>query len=148
MALSDPAERLALALTQGGMQRMTARVLAALIFTEQETMTAGELAESLATSSGSVSTSVKTLTGVGLIEKVPAPGSRREHFRLRDHAWATLMSGQNQMVKLMMDVADEGLAATGGDTAGGRRLAEMRDFYAYLWQKLPQLIDTWKAGRT
>lgn len=148
MALSDPAERLALALTQSGMQRMTARVLAALLFTDQETMTAGELAESLATSSGSVSTSVKALTGVGLIERVPAPGSRREHFRLRDHAWATLMSQQNQMIKLMMDVAEEGIAATGAETPGGRRLAEMRDFYAYLWQRLPELIGDWKAGRT
>ncbi|RKN53276.1 MarR family transcriptional regulator [Micromonospora costi] len=130
------------------MQRMTARVLAALLFTDQETMTAGDLSESLATSSGSVSTAVKTLTVVGLIERVPAPGSRREHFRLREHAWATLMSSQNQLVKLMMDVAEEGIAATGEDTPGHRRLAEMRDFYAYLWQRLPELIDTWKAGRT
>ncbi|MFD1322013.1 GbsR/MarR family transcriptional regulator [Micromonospora sonneratiae] len=145
MALSDPAERLALALTQGGLQRMTARVLAALLFTDQDTLTAGELADVLGISSGSVSTSVKALTGVGLIEKVPAPGSRREHFRLREHAWATLMSGQNQLVKVMMDAAEEGIAATGPETPGGHRLAEMRDFYAYLWQELPELIDRWKA---
>ncbi|MEV0714423.1 MarR family transcriptional regulator [Asanoa sp. NPDC050611] len=145
--LSEPAERLALALTEGGMQRMTARVLAALLFTDQETMTAGDLAETVGTSSGSVSAAVKSLTGVGLIERVPAPGSRREHFRMREYAWATLMSGQNRLVKLMMDVADQGIAAAGADTPGGRRLTEMRDFYAYLWQRLPELIDNWKAAR-
>ncbi|MBO4206070.1 MarR family transcriptional regulator [Micromonospora echinofusca] len=146
-ALSDPAEHLALALTQGGMQRMTARVLAALLFTEQDTLTAGEIAESLTISSGSVSTALKALVSVGLIEKVPAPGSRREHFRFREGAWATLMSEQNQLVKVMREAAEQGIAVTGRDSAAGRRLAEMRDFYDYLWRELPALIDHWKAHR-
>ncbi|TDC26788.1 MarR family transcriptional regulator [Micromonospora sp. 15K316] len=146
-ALSDPAERLALTLTQGGMQRMTARVLAALLFTERDTLTAGEITELLTISSGSVSTALKSLTAVGLIERVPAPGSRREHFRFREGAWATLMSEQNQLVKVMREAAEQGISATGEDSAAGRRLAEMRDFYDYLWRELPALIDRWKAQR-
>ncbi|SCL69681.1 MarR family protein [Micromonospora peucetia] len=140
-----PAEHLALALTQGGRQRMTARVLAALLFTEQDTLTAGEITELLIISSGSVSTALKSLTSVGLIEKVPAPGSRREHFRFREGAWATLMSEQNQLVRVMREAAEQGIAATGEDSVAGRRLGEMRDFYDYLWRELPALIDQWKA---
>ncbi|MEU7798096.1 MarR family transcriptional regulator [Micromonospora arborensis] len=146
-ALSDPAEQLALTLTQGGLQRMTARVLAALLFTDQETMTAGEIAETLSISSGSVSTAVKALTTVGLIERVPAPGSRREHFRLPEGAWATLMSGQNTTVKTMREAAEQGIATTGEDSIAGRRLVEMRDFYDYLWRELPALIDRWKGQK-
>ncbi|WP_405110569.1 MarR family transcriptional regulator [Micromonospora sp. NBC_01405] len=146
-ALSDPAEQLALTLTQGGLQRMTARVLAALLFTEQETMTAGEIAETLSISSGSVSTAVKALTTVGLIQRVPAPGSRREHFRLPEGAWATLMSGQNMTVKAMREAAEQGIATTGEDSTAGRRLAEMRDFYDYLWRELPVLIDRWRSQK-
>ncbi|WBB73910.1 MarR family transcriptional regulator [Micromonospora sp. WMMD1128] len=148
MALSAPAERLALTLTEGGLQRMTARVLAALLFTEQETMTAGDIAEALTISSGSVSTAVKSLATVGLIERVPAPGSRREHFRLRDGAWATLMSGQNAMIGSMREAAEEGISVAGEDSLAGARLAEMRDFYDYLWRELPALIDRWRAGRS
>ncbi|MGB2571920.1 GbsR/MarR family transcriptional regulator [Micromonospora citrea] len=146
-ATSDPAERLALVLAEGGLQRMTARVLAALLFTEQETMTAGEIAEALTISSGSVSTALKSLTGIGLIERVPAPGSRREHFRIRDGAWATLMSSQNAVVTVMRDAAEQGIAATGPDSPAGRRLTEMRDFYDYLWREMPALIDRWRADR-
>ncbi|MEV0809594.1 MarR family transcriptional regulator [Micromonospora sp. NPDC050200] len=146
-ATSEPAERLALTLAEGGLQRMTARVLAALLFTEQETMTAGEMAEALSISSGSVSTALKSLIGVGLIERVPAPGSRREHFRIREGAWATLMSTQNAVVTVMRDAAEQGIAATGPDSLAGRRLAEMRDFYDYLWRELPALIDRWRADR-
>ncbi|MFC3499800.1 GbsR/MarR family transcriptional regulator [Micromonospora krabiensis] len=126
---------------------MTARVLAALLFTERDTLTAGEIAETLTISSGSVSTALKSLTSVGLIEKVPAPGSRREHFRFREGAWATLMSEQNQLVKVMREAAEQGIAATGEDSSAGRRLAEMRDFYDYLWRELPAVIDRWKAQR-
>ncbi|MGC4885602.1 GbsR/MarR family transcriptional regulator [Micromonospora sp. DT227] len=146
MALSGPAEKLALTLAEGGLQRMTARVLAALLFTEQETMTAGEIAETLAISSGSVSTAIKSLGTVGLIERVPAPGSRREHFRLRDGAWATLMSGQNAMIGSMREAAEEGITVAGEGSLAGGRLTEMRDFYDYLWRELPVLIERWRKG--
>ncbi|MEU8259193.1 hypothetical protein AB0C02_01020 [Micromonospora sp. NPDC048999] len=33
-----------------------------------------------------------------------------------------------------------------GDAAG-RRLAEMRDFYDYLWRELPALIDRWQTQK-
>ncbi|WP_020673913.1 GbsR/MarR family transcriptional regulator [Amycolatopsis nigrescens] len=148
--MGDPmeaAERLALTLTSGGMQRMTARVMCALLFAEQETVTAGELAERLTISPGTVSTAVKSLISVGLIERVPAPGSRREHFRFRDGAWAILMSSQNETVKVMQDAANEGIEAVGDDSIPGRRLAEMRDFYTYLMAELPAVIDRWHAQR-
>ncbi len=94
----DAAEELALVLTNHGLQRMTARVLATLLFTEQPTITAGELAASLRASAGSISGAVKMLMSVGLVERVPAPASRRDHYRLRDNAWAVLYTNQNEVI--------------------------------------------------
>jgi DNA-binding transcriptional regulator GbsR (MarR family) len=141
----EAAERLALTLAGGGMQRMTARVMCALLFAEQETVTAGELAEWLTISPGTVSTAIKSLTTVGLIERVPAPGSRREHFRFRDGAWAVLLSSQNELIKVMQEAANEGIKMVGEGGIAGRRLAEMRDFYTYLMAELPAVIDRWHA---
>lgn len=143
----DAAERLALTFTSGGMQRMTARVMCALLFAEQDTVTAGELAEWLTISPGTVSTALKSLTTVGLIERVPAPGSRREHFRIRSSAWATLMSTQNEIVKGMQEAASEGIETVGEDSIAGQRLVEMRDFYTYLMAELPAMIDRWHVLR-
>ncbi|MDG4752680.1 MarR family transcriptional regulator [Micromonospora sp. WMMD718] len=143
----DAAERLALTLTKGGMQRMLARVLAALLFAESETVTAGDLCQWLQASSGTVSMSVKALSSVGLIERVPVPGSRREHFRFRDSAWAILMSSQNEVVKAMQEEAERGIEAVGADTRAGQRLREMHDFYSYLMTELPAVIDRWHASR-
>jgi hypothetical protein len=95
-----------------------------------------------------MSTALKQLTGMGLVERVPAPGSRREHFRFRDGAWATLMSNQNAVLNLMTSAAEDGLTAAGSGTPAGRRLTEMRDFYGYMLEQMPALIEQWRATRT
>jgi DNA-binding transcriptional regulator GbsR (MarR family) len=131
----EAAEQLALVLTTHGLQRMTARVLATLLFTEQPTMTMGELAERLQASPGAISGAVKMLTSVGLVERVPAPASRRDHYRLRDNAWAVLYTNQNEVITAMQEAAEAGIAATANDSLAHRRLTQMRDFYAFLLQE-------------
>lgn len=143
----EAAEALALVLTSHGLQRMTSRVLAALLFTEQPTMTAGDLADRLGASAGAISGALKMLVSVGLAERVPAPGSRRDHYRLRDDAWAVLYTTQNDILAAIQSAADTGIRATAPDSAARRRLTEMRDFYAFMLAELPAVIDRWKRSR-
>jgi DNA-binding MarR family transcriptional regulator len=140
----DPAEELALVLTNHGLQRMTARVLAALLFTEQPSMTMGELAERLRASSGAISGAIKMLTSVGLVERVPAPDGRRDHYRLRDDAWATLFTSQNVVISAMQTAAEAGIAATGSSSLARQRLTRMRDFYAFMLEEIPALLERWR----
>ena len=141
--LQDVAEQLALVLTSHGLQRMTARVLATLLFTEQRTMTMGELADRLHASSGAISGALKMLTSVGLAEQVPVPRSRRDHYRLRDDAWAVLFTNQNVTISAMQGAAEAGIAATGDGSLARHRLTQMRDFYAFLLGEIPALLDRW-----
>ncbi|MCP2317749.1 DNA-binding transcriptional regulator GbsR, MarR family [Nocardia amikacinitolerans] len=142
--LRDAAERLALTLAQGGMQKATARVMTALLYTEQETMTAADLCEQLSISTGAVSTAIKQLAQSGMVERVPAPGSRREHYRFPKGVWAHLFSQQNAMLKVMQDAAQDGLDAVAENTATAARMHEMQDFYGYMAQEMPALIDRWR----
>lgn len=144
----DAAEQLALVLVNHGLQRMTARVLATLLFTEQASMTMGELAEWLQASSGAISGALKMLTSVGLAERVPAPGSRRDHYRLRDDAWATLFTNQNVVISAMQAAAEAGIAATGSGSVAGQRLARMRDFYAFMLDEIPAMLERWQQQST
>jgi DNA-binding transcriptional regulator GbsR (MarR family) len=137
------AEELALVLATHGLQRMTARVLAALLFTDQPTMTAGELGERLQASSGAISGAVKMLTSVGLVERVPAPASRRDHYRLRDNAWAIQYTNQNEVTTAVLKAAEAGIAATDDGSPARRRLTQMRDFYNFLLEEIPALLDRW-----
>ncbi|MGW2157948.1 GbsR/MarR family transcriptional regulator [Nonomuraea sp. NPDC001699] len=138
------AERLALVLTEGGLQRMSARVLAFFLFTDAETVTMGDIADRLDVSAGSVSGAVKALLTTGLIERLPAPGSRREHYRLRDDAWPTLFSTQNTMVHVLLRAAETGIATTASGDPAHTRLARMRDFYQFLLSELPGLLHRWE----
>nr|WP_308188388.1 MarR family transcriptional regulator [Nocardia australiensis] len=143
--MREAAEKLALTLSAGGgMQRSTARVMTALVYTEQDTMTAADLGAELSISSGAVSTAIKHLMPVGLIERVPAPGSRRDHYRFRAGAWAALMSQQNTLLATMHNAAQEGLDATSADTVTARRLHEMQDFYSFMLDELVPLIERWR----
>jgi DNA-binding MarR family transcriptional regulator len=141
------AENLALVLTRHGLQRMTARVLAALLFSERPSVTMSELAETLAASSGSISGALTTLKSVGLAEQVPMPGSRRDHYRLRDDAWALLFTNQNQTLAAMQGAADAGIAVAGANSVAGRRLTHMRDFYGFLLAEIPDLLHRWEQQR-
>jgi DNA-binding MarR family transcriptional regulator len=122
---------------------MTARVLATLLFTEQPSVTMGDLGETLNASAGALSGALKMLTSVGLAERVAAPGSRRDHYRLRNNAWAILFTGQNETIAAMQAAAEAGIAATDSDSPAFQRLAQMRDFYAFLMAEIPALLDRW-----
>ena len=139
----EAAEQLALLLTDNGLQRMTARVLATLLFTEQPTMTMADLGDRLQASSGAISGALKMLTAVGLVERVAVPASRRDHYRLRDDAWAVLYTTQNAVISAMQTAADSGIAATSSGGLARRRLTQMRDFYAFLLDELPAVLDRW-----
>lgn len=145
--LQREAERLALVLTRLGMQRMTARVLSTLLFTERPSLTMAELAEGLHASAGSISGALKMLTSVGLAERVPVPASRREHFALREDAWAVLFTSQNETLAAMQEAAAAGIEATGGQGLAGQRLTDMRDFYGFLAAEVPALLDRWHEHR-
>ena len=140
---STAAEQLALVLANHGLQRMTARVLAALLFVEQPAITMGELADRLHASSGAVSGAIRMLISVGLAERVPAPASRRDHYRLRDDAWAVLYTNQNEVIAAMRKAADAGIAATKPKSRARQRLTQMHDFYDFLFAELPVLLDRW-----
>ena len=57
------------------------------------------------------------------------------------------MSAQNGVAQAIFEVAEEGIDAAGQDSLAALRLAEMRDFYSYMFRELPALIERWQAER-
>ncbi|WP_073252625.1 MarR family transcriptional regulator [Cryptosporangium aurantiacum] len=135
-------------MTNWGLQRMVARVYAALVVTESPTLTMPELAELLQASAGAISGAVKSLTTIGIVERVPAPGSRRDHYRIADNGWYEAMLEKNkQVVQQMIDLAADGVGKVGEDSVAGHRLAEMRDFYSFISAEMPTMLSHWERAR-
>jgi len=140
-------ESLGLVLSQLGMQRMSARVFAALMTTDAGKLTAAELAEQLSVSPAAISGAVRYLEQVGLVAKEREPGERRDHYRLYDDLWYATFLKRDRFLIMWRDAAEEGIDALGPETPAGKRLAEMRDFLAFLMTEINDLYARWHKQR-
>lgn len=141
-------ERFAHMLADMGMQRMTARVLALFVCTDATTLTAPDIATALTISPAAVSGAVRTLEGAALIERVPVPGSRREHYRLLGDAWTGAAAIKQERFTALADLAADGLLIVDADGSAAARLQQMRDFYSFLAEEMPALRARWESRRS
>lgn len=140
-------ERFAIMLNDMGMQRMTARVLALFVCTNAATLTAPDIANALTISPAAVSGAVRTLEAAALIERVPVPGSRREHYRLLGDAWTGAAAIKQERFTALADLAADGLKVIPSEGPAAARLTQMRDFYAFLAEEMPALRARWESRR-
>jgi DNA-binding transcriptional regulator GbsR (MarR family) len=140
-------ERFALVLTEMGLQRMSARVLALFLCSDSPTLTGTDIARALEVSPAAVSGAVRTLGQAGLVARAPVPGSRRDHYRLTGDTWTEAGVVKRDRLDALADLARDGLDVVGGDGPAAERLREMRDFYAFLAEEIPALLARWRATR-
>lgn len=132
-----------------GFPRMSGRIITALMVAEDSGLTAAELAATLQASPAAISTSLKYPVALGLVQRVRVAGSRRDLYVLPDDAWYVATATKNPLYAQIAGMAAEGVSAVGGErTAAGARLAEMRDFFAFLETEVPALVERWHAERT
>lgn len=141
-------ERFAAGLTDAGMPRMPARVFAALLVTDSGQRTAAELAEQLHSSAGAISGAVRYLTQTQLVDRERVPGSRKDHYRVRDDVWHVATVRRDDNLRRWQSALADGIAAVGADTPAGARLAETQAFFAFLQQDMPALVERWQEHRS
>jgi DNA-binding transcriptional regulator GbsR (MarR family) len=141
-------ERAGVVIEHLGMPRMAGRVLGWLLICDPPQQSPGELAAALQASKASISTTIRYLVQIGLVERVVFPGKRRDYFRMREEAWSRTTEERFDMVTAMRELAEQGLAlrADAGAEAT-EQLREMRDFYAFNERELPALIERWRQER-
>jgi DNA-binding transcriptional regulator GbsR (MarR family) len=138
-------EQLALTFADYGFPRMASRVLVTLMAAEEEALTAAELAERLEVSPAAISGAVRYLIRVGMLQRVPARGSRRDRYRLPAEPWYEAASLRDGYMGQVIAVTGDGLDALGPDSAAARRVARMRDFFAFIQGELGDLMAKWRA---
>jgi DNA-binding transcriptional regulator GbsR (MarR family) len=144
-------ERFALVLTEAGVPRMPARTFACILAEDRGSLTAAELAERLEVSPAAISGAVRYLTQVGMVVREREPGARRDHYRLHDDVWAEMYEEQFKVLRRFEDAVAEGVELLGPDRPAGRRLQETREYFAFLQEQLPGILERWrerKARRT
>jgi len=140
-------ERFALLLTNAGMARMPARVFACLLAEDSGQLTAGDLAARLEVSPAAISGAVRYLAQVDMVVREREPGARTDHFRLHHDVWAEMYTSRAAQLRHWEQAMAEGVAVLGLDRPAGRRLDETREFFAFLREELPAVIERWRERR-
>src|SRR5512135_2854177 len=101
-------EDVALFFEELGFPRMAGRILGWLLICDPPEQSAGQLAQVLQASKGSLSTMTRLLIQMGLVERVGLPGERRDYFRIRPGAWPHLIKAQMQSMTGLHQVVERG----------------------------------------
>jgi DNA-binding transcriptional regulator GbsR (MarR family) len=140
-------EGFALKLNESGMQRMAARVFAALLTAPGGGLTAREIAETLDVSAAAVSGATTYLTRTGLVERTRTPGERVDRYDVRGTTWAEAMAVETEMLHSLSSWLDKGASAVTGDPEATERLEATRDFFEFMAQEMPKLVERWQKSQ-
>ena len=145
--MSKFVESFAAQLVEAGMQRMAARVFAALLASDAGAMTSAELGEQLRVSPAAVSGAVRYLSQVHMVSREREPGSRRERYRVHSNQWYEALTNRDAVLKRWEHTLREGVDSLGSESPGGQRIAETLAFFEYLQGELGQLMERWREHR-
>ncbi|MES5819540.1 MarR family transcriptional regulator [Streptomyces sp. RG80] len=146
-AVSKFVESFAAQLVEAGMQRMPARVFAALLSSDDGTMTSVELGEQLRISPAAVSGAVRYLAQTHMVSREREPGSRRERYRVHGDQWYEALTNREALIKRWEGALREGVASLGENTPAGRRMAETLAFFEFIEGEVAAMMERWRAHR-
>ncbi|KNX38810.1 GbsR/MarR family transcriptional regulator [Luteipulveratus halotolerans] len=134
-------------LSRSGMPRMPARVFAALSADDEGQMTAAELADALQSSAGAISGAVRYLEQVDMVRRSRPAGSRRDVYALSNDMWYEALVHRGSVVERWRDVMSDGAERLGPATPAGVRMAMMADFFDFLTEEMPAMLERWREHR-
>ena len=128
-----------------GAPRALMRVLGWMVVCEPSDQTAADVQSELGLSAGSVSTSLRYLGEIGLVERVSRPGDRRIFYRMHTDGWEVMLQQRFRAFNEIRQVAEKAVAAAAGQA--NDRLHEMRDTWAFLEASSAELLVASRARR-
>ncbi|HEY8979977.1 MAG TPA: MarR family transcriptional regulator [Streptomyces sp.] len=146
-AVSKFVESFAAQLVEAGMQRMPARIFAALLSSDEGVLTSAELGEQLQVSPAAVSGGVRYLADQRMLTREREPGSRRERYRVRGNQWYEAFANRESVLRRWESSLREGVDSLGADTPAGRRMAETLAFFAFVESELSAMMERWRVYR-
>jgi len=132
---------------EAGVQRMPARVFAALLAEDSGAMTSAELGDRLQVSPAAVSGAVRYLSQQHMVSIERAPGTRKDRYRVHNDQWYEALAGREAILHRWQTSLREGVKGLGPDTPAGLRMAETLAFFEFISEELPLMLSRWRERR-
>ncbi|MBE1875955.1 GbsR/MarR family transcriptional regulator [Myceligenerans pegani] len=138
------AQEVGLVLAQMGTTPAFGTLLGWLLVCDPPRQTAVQIREAVGLSKASVSTGMRALEQSGMVRRVPAEG-RGHAYEIHPDAFTRAIDPTAKM-RAFIDVMQRGLDLMGDEDAPqARRLRHTRDVYAYMIERIPALLDEFRA---
>ena len=119
--------------------RSAGRILGWLMICEPVHQSAGDLVSTLGMSTGSVSTKVRSLQQIGLVERVTFPGDRASYYQLPVGVWSKSMNAELERIAQMRALAEVAVELT--PSLRPERVSELAVVAEFFAEEWPGLID-------
>ncbi|MCI9887941.1 hypothetical protein JT358_05625 [Micrococcales bacterium 31B] len=138
-------ERLAAQLAAQGWPRASARIFAALLAGPDAGYTATSLASQLGVGASAISNGARMLRDLELVQ-VTRGNDRQVTYHVQPDVWLRAIVHRDASLRALEDLLREGQTEA-GDASAAARLADTADFFAFLREHLPTLVEQWRATR-
>jgi DNA-binding transcriptional regulator GbsR (MarR family) len=133
---------------QWGLPPMAGRMWAWLLICDPPEQTAGQIAEELHASRGSISSTARLLANAGFIRRTTRRGDRREYFSAPLGTFEALIDSAGTVYRRFREVAELGVIAISELPPHARaRIEEVHAFAAFVERYMPTLIERFHAER-
>ena len=146
-AVSRFVESFAAQLVEAGMQRMPARIFAALLSSDEGAMTSAELGDQLQISPAAVSGAVRYLAQQHMVSREREPGSRRERYRVDSNQWYEALTNREAVIRRWEGALRDGVTSLGAGTPAGQRMAETLAFFEFVEGEIAAMMERWRVHR-
>ena len=141
-------EEMGLLFDASGGTRMAGRIIGRLLICEPPAQSSSQLAEYLGASAGAISVATRQVVQMGMVVRMPVPGSRAAWFAIPKDGIERHMLQDLARLRLFRELLQRGEALLQGSPAASRaRIEELLDLYLFMERELPLLIERWRAQR-
>lgn len=140
-------DELAATITATGVPRMASRVYAAILISEQGSMTAADLVSALQISPAAVSSAVRWLSQIAMISRRALPGTRREQYVVDNESLIRLLAQDTSALRSWITGFSRGVSVVEPNGPAAQRLGELQEFFEFLLAEMDGIMQRWYAQR-
>jgi DNA-binding transcriptional regulator GbsR (MarR family) len=126
-----------------GIPRIGGRILGVLMLSA-EAQTIEQLRAKVQVSHGSVSTNLRLLSVLGMVEKVTLSGERSDFYQFSTHAWQQVLLKRLESIEVLKTMAEQGLADLEPQGAVRQRFEEMLAWVNIGHGKYLEFLEEWQ----
>ena len=126
-----------------GIARIGGRILG-LLMIKARPITIEEIGTTLGVSHGSISTNLRVLTLMGLVEKVTLPSARCDYYQFSPDAWEEILNKRLKCILELRDLAYGALADLDAEGVVCQRFENMATWTDIADEKYHEMLEEWK----